>query len=285
MNSRWNCYLKVTDISDPSDPDVISTFRIPSQSSLTGVYVSGGYCYLTALGTGLFVIDVSNPDDPETISNCETRGQANGIFVSGNFAYVADGRSGLSIFDVSNPREPELLETLPAPESVKDVYVEGNVAYIVMPHCMQVIDVSDPANPELIDSYWMPDDGNGVYVSGDYAYVADYKAGLIMLGLSDAWDVDPEVQVTIPDEFYLSPAYPNPFNAMTVITYGLPVALHASLQVFDLAGRRVSTLINGNLQPGIHTTIFTANNLPSGLYFVRLKASDHVYTQKVMLIR
>ncbi|NQU05351.1 MAG: T9SS type A sorting domain-containing protein, partial [Calditrichaeota bacterium] len=43
--------------------------------------------------------------------------------------------------------------------------------------------------------------------------------------------------------------------------------------------------VNGYLQPGFHYTILNAADLPSGLYFVRLKASDKVFTQKVMLIR
>ncbi len=277
--------LRIMDISDPSNPEGVSTIQIPSQLGLSGVYVSGIYCYLTTHRNGLFVTDVSNPDDPETISNCATPGQANDVFVSGEFAYIAGGDSGLYIFDVSNPREPEFIETFQAPEFVRDVYVVGDIAYIVMDHCMQVIDVSDPANPELFDSYWMPGHGYGVHVSGDYAYVADHTTGLIMLGLSDEWDVDMEMQVTIPEEFYLSPTYPNPFNASTILTYGLPVKTHVSLQLFDINGREVGTLVEGKKQAGVHRTILNAVNMPSGLYFVHLSASGHMFTRKVMLIR
>ncbi|NQU04843.1 MAG: T9SS type A sorting domain-containing protein [Calditrichaeota bacterium] len=87
------------------------------------------------------------------------------------------------------------------------------------------------------------------------------------------------------DEFTLLQNFPNPFNSTTTIRYSLPLTSHVSLAVYDLAGQQISTLFEGTKQPGIHSTNLTANNLPSGLYFVRLKASDQVFTKKVMLIR
>jgi len=90
---------------------------------------------------------------------------------------------------------------------------------------------------------------------------------------------------SVPSEFCISSIHPNPFNSTTLITYNLPFASLVSLQLYDLTGRRVATLFDNNQTPGIHTATLTANNLPSGLYFVHLKASDKVFTQKVMLIR
>jgi hypothetical protein len=89
----------------------------------------------------------------------------------------------------------------------------------------------------------------------------------------------------IPTEFGITSLYPNPFNATTTISYSLPVASPVSLALYDLSGREVRTLKEGNQQAGVHPTIMTAADLPSGLYFVRLKASDRVFTQKITLIR
>ena len=90
---------------------------------------------------------------------------------------------------------------------------------------------------------------------------------------------------TIPEHFDLIGIYPNPFNASTTITYGLPVVSRVSLQLYDLSGREIRTLVDSNKQAGVHRTILNASDLPSGLYFVKLKASDQVFTRKVMLIR
>ncbi len=90
----------------------------------------------------------------------------------------------------------------------------------------------------------------------------------------------------VPVEFGIVSAFPNPFNATTTITYGLPFASQVSLQLYDITGRNIKTLFEGHKQPGIYTTILTADNLPSGLYFVRLEGSGEVArTVKMTLIR
>ncbi len=89
----------------------------------------------------------------------------------------------------------------------------------------------------------------------------------------------------LPSSFILFPAYPNPFNSVTTIRYGLPYPGNVSLQVYNPFGQRIGTLFEGYRQSGIHTTTMPATNLPSGLYFVRLKASDQMFTQKIMLVR
>ncbi|NQU05639.1 MAG: T9SS type A sorting domain-containing protein [Calditrichaeota bacterium] len=58
-----------------------------------------------------------------------------------------------------------------------------------------------------------------------------------------------------------------------------------SLKVYNSNGQLMSTMSDSYKQAGIHITTPTATNTPSGLYFVRLEASDQVFTQKVMLIR
>ncbi|NQU04972.1 MAG: T9SS type A sorting domain-containing protein [Calditrichaeota bacterium] len=79
--------------------------------------------------------------------------------------------------------------------------------------------------------------------------------------------------------------FPNPFNAVATISYSLPYPGNVSLQIYNLTGQQITTLFEGNKQPGIHNTTLNANSMPSGLYFVKLKASNQVFTQKVMLIK
>ncbi|NQU05919.1 MAG: T9SS type A sorting domain-containing protein [Calditrichaeota bacterium] len=90
---------------------------------------------------------------------------------------------------------------------------------------------------------------------------------------------------SIPKVLSLSHAYPNPFNSTTTIRYSLPMPTDVSLEVYNLAGQQITTLFEGQNQAGIHTTTLTANDLPSGLYFVKLNAGGQVFTRKVMLIR
>ena len=93
------------------------------------------------------------------------------------------------------------------------------------------------------------------------------------------------VQAPVPSDYYLSEAYPKPFNSTTTIRYGLPIPSHVSLQIYNPFGQRIGTLFEGYQYPGFHTTTMPAANLPSGLYFVRLEAAGELFTQKVMLVR
>jgi hypothetical protein len=86
-------------------------------------------------------------------------------------------------------------------------------------------------------------------------------------------------------EFALYEAYPNPFNSTTTITYGLAKPAPARLALYDISGRKVMTLFKGYKQAGNHTATLKANDLPSGLYFVRLEAEGFNQSRKLVLVR
>ncbi|MCF7811923.1 T9SS type A sorting domain-containing protein [bacterium] len=86
-------------------------------------------------------------------------------------------------------------------------------------------------------------------------------------------------------EFALYEAYPNPFNSTTTITYGLDKSAPTRLALYDLSGREVMTLFEGYRQSGFYSVILNAGELSSGLYFLRMDASNRIFTNKVILIR
>jgi hypothetical protein len=98
------------------------------------------------------------------------------------------------------------------------------------------------------------------------------------------WEIGSSVGET-PTEFNLSPAYPNPFNPETNLTFSLPEDGHVSLVVYDINGREVATLYNGFYNAGIHHATFGADNLPSGVYVARLTSGSSAATQKIMLLK
>jgi len=87
-------------------------------------------------------------------------------------------------------------------------------------------------------------------------------------------------------EFALSNPFPNPFNSTTTIDYSLPVAGAVSLAVYNLSGREVARIADGVVMPaGQHEAVWAADGMSSGVYVVKLVASDQMFTRKVMLIR
>ncbi|MDP8239199.1 MAG: T9SS type A sorting domain-containing protein [Candidatus Hatepunaea meridiana] len=89
----------------------------------------------------------------------------------------------------------------------------------------------------------------------------------------------------LPTEFAITGIYPNPFNSSITITYSLPVVAQTSLVIYDISGRKAAALVDSKTEQGIHKTTFNASDLATGIYFVRMRASDMVQTRKVMFIR
>ena len=95
---------------------------------------------------------------------------------------------------------------------------------------------------------------------------------------------------TLPKVFALYPNYPNPFNPSTQIRLDVPVTTNARLEVFDIQGRLVRTLLSGSLSAGVHTVSWngqdgTAHIVASGLYLCRFQSPLYTATRKMLLVK
>lgn len=88
-----------------------------------------------------------------------------------------------------------------------------------------------------------------------------------------------------PTRVRLDDAYPNPFNAETILPFSLQKQTHARIEVFDLSGRKIAVLLDETLSPGEHTVRFDAGDLASGVYIYRLTADGLVFSRKMTLIK
>tara|TARA_R110001599_G_scaffold184627_5_gene378680 strand:- start:127259 stop:132175 length:4917 start_codon:yes stop_codon:yes gene_type:complete len=89
----------------------------------------------------------------------------------------------------------------------------------------------------------------------------------------------------MPDQFSLSQNYPNPFNPSSTIRFGIPEAAVVKLEVFNLLGQRVKSLVNARKSAGYHTVTFNASDLSSGMYIYRIQAGDFVQIKRMTLIK
>ncbi|MBI5472493.1 MAG: T9SS type A sorting domain-containing protein [Ignavibacteriae bacterium] len=78
----------------------------------------------------------------------------------------------------------------------------------------------------------------------------------------------------VPEVFAVHPNYPNPFNPSTQIKFDLPAASHVTLAVYDVLGRKVAELVNGQVAEGYHTATWNASDVASGVYFARFSATN-----------
>jgi hypothetical protein len=89
----------------------------------------------------------------------------------------------------------------------------------------------------------------------------------------------------LPTETKLEAAYPNPFNPTTQIRFQLAEATHVRLEVFDITGRQVATLMDGAQEAGTHAVTIDGTNLSTGIYFVRMSAGTVQNVQKIQLLK
>jgi hypothetical protein len=95
-----------------------------------------------------------------------------------------------------------------------------------------------------------------------------------------------EQGASVPGVFALLQNYPNPFNPTTAIEFTLAENSKVSLKVYDLLGREVAVLVNGEMKAGIlHRVPFDGSKLASGIYFYRLEAGKNVQVKKLMLVK
>ena len=113
----------------------------------------------------------------------------------------------------------------------------------------------------------------------------------------DRWNFGPKFPVKIlaststeedfilPTDFVLYQNYPNPFNPSTKLSFVIGHSSSVSLKVYDVLGNEVSILIDEQKAPGEYEVVFSANELPSGIYYYRLESENFVQTRKMVLLK
>ncbi len=89
----------------------------------------------------------------------------------------------------------------------------------------------------------------------------------------------------IADGLHLFPVYPNPFNGTTTISYSLPSALPIKVEIYDLSGRFIESLVESRDTKGLHRIAWRSDGKPSGLYFVQLQTPHRVERRSLLLLR
>ena len=129
--------------------------------------------------------------------------------------------------------------------------------------------------------------GDEIFIGGYFTNVAGQESyHLASLQSVSTGSVSNENEVgEIPNKLALLQNYPNPFNPTTQITFTLPQSSLVRLEVFDMIGRKVATLIDEVIPSGINTVPFNANGLSSGTYIYRINTGNLIITKKMMLIK
>jgi len=176
---------------------------------------------------------------------------------------------------------------------VHNVEIYGDTAVIAHYTAgVRVLNISNPAQPVEIAWYdtYPANNGNtytgcwGVYKfpSGKIA-ASDMKTGLYVLKVGNSVGVNENNSVV--NGYRLEQNYPNPFNPKTVISYSLIENRFTTLEVFDILGNEVATLVNEKQNAGSHSVEWDAGNYSSGIYFYKLSSGEFKDTKRMILLK
>jgi hypothetical protein len=116
-------------------------------------------------------------------------------------------------------------------------------------------------------------------------WVGNVEDGKTRAEMTTSGPVSTDEASELPRVHALHANYPNPFNPSTIIPFDLPEAGHVRLEIFDLLGRHIETIVDAEMAAGRHTASFNASRHASGIYLVRISAGSFTSTRQVTLVK
>jgi len=229
--------------------------------------------------------------------------EANGFIDDGNFIGTrADATVGADWFDLADPPpppgKPRLAFKLPDGErylrryDIRPPVEDGAVWDIDILNTSGCrLSITDIITlPENLQVWLTLDIGTVIPLTKDTTvYIADNIRGArLIVGNSDY--VEKEITPLIPKNYALYQNYPNPFNPETSIRFALPEAGLVKIEIFNILGQKVTTLLDRDMPAGVNEVVWngagdTGRNISTGVYFYRLTSGAFVQSKKMILLK
>ncbi|MHA2601285.1 MAG: hypothetical protein AM324_004040 [Candidatus Thorarchaeota archaeon SMTZ1-83] len=294
--------VEIYDVTDIDQPVPLGNWTLwdpftNPDFGVTNVKISWPYVFAPDRALGLYVLDVSDPTRITAVAACETPGDAMWADITRdhNHVYVADFDGGLRVIDVSDPLAPvEVGFHEGELERATHVAAYGDSVYVSDGGEMglHVFDVSDPTTPSEVAYHKTPGVyGHDVAVSGGLVYFLDFTH-LEIFEITEVPSVAEDIQpASLISDYGVQKLCPNPCNTAAKIIFDVREAGHVVLEVYNINGQKVQTLLDAPCTAGRHTHVFQATDVPAGTYFLRLVTwsiggkGGHAATKKLSVIR
>jgi hypothetical protein len=316
----------IYDIADPAAPAPLGSIHATQDAWGNGIALAGEYAFVVG-GGGLKVINVVDPQNPVVVTTLPTGGTGNAIALRDGYAFIATDLAGLVVVDVSVPASPAIVAGVAVLGQAAGISLAGNVAYLAaFDRGVQVVDISDPLNPVYVGGgatagiardiiavdgrLLVACDGSGLQVlPQDCGFGDDCSdnglADLVELTLRPSldWNNDGIIDncqqgwgaAATPEPTHgrlaVYPAHPNPSNPGTMITFELAQAGRVDVRIYDIAGRRVRTLVaNGSFPEGRGSVYWNGRDdadtpVGSGVYLFEVVSGGESATRRMVLLK
>jgi len=262
--------LKVLDIANPARIREIASSS-PGFCHAVGAAIRSPYMFIASSREGIYTVGISAADSFAVIGFCADEWmEYSSIQIAGNLLVAGVKGKGVQLYDISDPtfvRKGRFIANIGTPSGVvgTNVVFRNETGIAVYNFASADTAVLCGFHNTLGSRYTLIVDSTSVYVA-DGSALRVYDCTQAFTGM----EVQP---VLAPTQLALSPVHPNPFNSTTTISYALPHAGTVKLEVLDITGRLVTTLIDGVQPTGERTVVWDATSIPAGVYFARLTDS------------
>lgn len=297
--------LSIIDLTNPENPTFVTQF--PNDGiRIHDLYARNDTLYIAEpINQSFSIWNVTNKFSPQLLvrKNIPDAGFVHNVWPTDDGKYLLtteeDSGKSVKIWDISDLVSDSITiesEWLGASQLAHNVHVMGDFAFVShYASGAHILDISDPQNIHEIasyDSYTQHDSSNGRGAWGIYPYTQNGTVFVSNIeGRLDVLAFDPEAIETdieeppLPKRSLFLSNYPNPFNPSTTIEFYLPRSGEVNLSIYNVNGRLVQVIFDGELNAGNYSRIWSGANATSGVYFYQLQTNDFVTTGKMVLVK
>lgn len=280
--------VKVVDISNRTHPVIVGS--VATDHYAYGICVDGSYAYVGDWNAGIQVIDISTPTNPRRAATLDTDGGARGIFVSGNYVYLADADAGMKVIQKNCGSGIAVTANfvgspLTGFAGLVAHFIDYSTGYPTT-WSWDFGDGGTSAEMNPAHAYTFPGTYSVSLVAGNGSSSDSKTVTNMIVIYSGASGVERTA-----NEFSVSNNAPNPFNPETKIAFELPRPGVVRLRIFDIAGRLVKVLLDGEaFGQGGHEVVWNGRDecermMASGTYFYCFESGGYRETKKMVLAK
>ena len=311
--------VKLWDIQDLNNITFMDDYIAAPGSRPHNVHIKGNYAYISHYWEGLRIVDISNPSDiteagfydtyPNPASQYEGAWGTYPYFSSGK-VLISDDEFGLFVVYFEGAVETGIavspttlmFDTTHVGATTQQSFDIQNIGINVL--TVTDIQSGDPAFTTNLTSFSLnPGENQTVTVTFAPLTAGDYNAQLLILNddpLNDSLSIslsgvaDNATGIndatSLPTTFAVSPNFPNPFNPSTTIAYQLAGTAFVRLEIYDMLGQKIRTLVHQQLPAGYYQAVWDGRNdqgvqAGSGLYLYRFTAGNVTTVRKMVMLK
>ena len=244
--------------------------------------------------SGMVVLDITVPADPQFVAEYQYSGGlnlCNRLALQGNNIYLSNGYGDIEVVNISDPYHPSFEGLYLGNGENENIEIcDGYAIMAQRTGGISAFDVSNAAAISFAGNFNTPGyASDACFGNNNSIYVADHYS-LIKFNTSIVTDVKEEEGFPLPETMHLYQNYPNPFNATTSISFTLDSRQNVNLEIFNVLGQKVRTVVDDILSVGAHDYEWDGTDdggtaVSSGVYLYRLKTASHCTSRKMMLMK